>query len=257
MESIPHPQIDVVAPDGRPQLRELAGELGLDVVASASDSSAGLLLLEHAGRLSLVKAGGGSPVAVEFGGARRTGRTGGSARPMLCRAVGLDRGVRRVVDATAGLGRDAFTLAAWGADVVLVERSPILHALLADGLRRAEGSPAAARMTLVRGDARQFLVEAEPPDAVFLDPMFEDRGKAALPGWELQVLRALLGPGEDAVGDLIETARRVATRRVVVKRPAHGRIAGHKPDASYVGGRVRYEVFTPRSDCGPRNPTDT
>ena len=38
---------------------------------------------------------------------------------------------------------------------------------------------------------------------------------------------------------------------------AHGRIAGHKPDASYVGGRVRYEVFTPRSDCGPRNPTDT
>lgn len=257
MDSIPHLQIDVVAPSGCPRLQQLAGELGLDVVASAPASSAGLLLLEHDGRLSLAKAGGGAPVSVEFGGARRAGRTGGNARPMLCRAVGLDRGVRRVVDATAGLGRDAFTLASWGAEVVLVERSPILHALLADGLRRAEGSPAAARMTLVRADAKQFLAEAEPPDAVFLDPMFEDRGKAALPGWELQVLRALLGPGEDAVGDLIETARRVATRRVVVKRPAHGKIVGHRPDASYVGGRVRYEVFTPRSDRGPRNPTDT
>lgn len=257
LDSIPHPQIDVVDPDGSPHLRQLAGELGLDLVASAAASSAGLLLLENEGRLSLARAGGGAPIAVEFGGARRSGRTGGNARPMLCRAVGLDRGVRRVVDATAGLGRDAFTLAAWGAEVVLVERNPILHALLADGLRRAEGSTAVARMTLVRGDARQFLARAEPPDAVFLDPMFEDRGKAALPGWELQVLRTLLGPGEDAIGDLLETARRVATRRVVVKRPAHGRIAGHKPDASYVGGRVRYEVFTPRTDRGPRNPTDT
>ena len=66
MESIPHPQIDVVAPDDCPQLRELAGELGLDVVASASDSSAGLLLLEHAGRLSLVKAGGGKVAGGAF-----------------------------------------------------------------------------------------------------------------------------------------------------------------------------------------------
>lgn len=257
MDSIPHGSVAALNPDDCPELRQLAVELGLPTAEQDAPAETALLLCRDRGRLSLQKVGGGAPVAVDFGGLGRSGRTGGRARPLLCRALGLDRGVRTVVDATAGLGRDAFTLASWGAEVVLVERNPILHALLADGLRRAIDLPAAARMKLVRGDALSFLGEAEAPDAVFLDPMFEDRGKAALPGWELQVLRALLGPGEDAIAALLDAARAVATKRVVVKRPAHGRIPGRKPDASYAGGRVRYEVFTPRSDRGPRNPSAT
>jgi 16S rRNA (guanine1516-N2)-methyltransferase len=257
LDSTPDESIAVLDPTGSPALQELAERLELPVIEAAEAAAVDLVLLHHAGRLSLRKTGGGAPVAVDFEGLGRGGRTGGRTRPLLCRAVGLDRGVKRVVDATAGLGRDAFTLAAWGAEIVLVERSPILHALLEDGLRRAADVPAVARMTLVHADARIWLRGGEPPDAVFVDPMFEDRGKAALPGWELQVLRALLGPGEDEIAELIDAARAVATRRVVVKRPAHGKLPGAKPDASYVGGRIRYEVFTPRSDRGPRNATET
>lgn len=257
MDSNPHGSVAALNPEDCPELLGLAAELGLSTVAHESAATAELLLCKDRGRLALQKVGGGAPVAVDFGGLGRSGRTGGSTRPLLCRALGLDRGVRTVVDATAGLGRDAFTLATWGAEVVLVERNPILHALLADGLRRAAGLPAAARMTLVHGDALLFLRETEAPDAVFLDPMFEDRGKAALPGWELQILRKLLGPGQDAIAELLDAARAVAMKRVVVKRPAHGKIPGRKPDASYAGGRVRYEVFTPRSDRGPRNPSAT
>jgi 16S rRNA (guanine1516-N2)-methyltransferase len=257
LASHPGGSIAVLDPAGRAELRDLATALDLPVVETADAEGTGLLLMRHEGRLSLGRAQGGAPVAVDFEELGRSGRTGGRERPLLCRALGLDRGVRRIVDATAGLGRDAFTLASWGVEVVLIERNAILHALLEDGLQRAADVPAVARMSLVRADARTHLCGIEPPDAVFLDPMFEDRGKAALPGWELQVLRALLGPGEDAIAELIDTARAVATRRVVVKRPAHGKLPGAKPDATYAGGRIRYEVFTPRSDRGPRNATAT
>src|SRR5690606_29220484 len=43
----------------------------------------------------------------------------------------------RIVDATAGLGQDAVVLAANGAQVHMLERSPVVAALLEDGLRRA------------------------------------------------------------------------------------------------------------------------
>ena len=42
-----------------------------------------------------------------------------------------------IIDATAGLGRDAFLLAALGSKVTLIERSNIMHALLADGMNAA------------------------------------------------------------------------------------------------------------------------
>src|SRR5690606_8938845 len=81
------------------------------------------------------------PVFVDFiGGAvghrRRFG--GGRGQP-LAKAVGLKGGENpRVLDATAGLGRDAFVLACLGSVVTLVERSPVVAALLEDGLLRAE-----------------------------------------------------------------------------------------------------------------------
>ena len=74
------------------------------------------------------------------------------------RAIGVDRGVRTVVDATAGLGRDAFALAAVGASVTLIERDPVLAALLDDAIARAPETDAdtaaiVARLTLLPGAA--------------------------------------------------------------------------------------------------------
>ena len=43
----------------------------------------------------------------------------------------------RVLDATAGFARDAFVLACLGCHVDLVERSPIMAALLRHGLEQA------------------------------------------------------------------------------------------------------------------------
>ena len=70
------------------------------------------------------------------------------------------------IDATAGLGEDAFLLAAAGFRVQLFERNAVIAALLADALQRAartpELAPIAARMHLVEGDSVQALRALAP-----------------------------------------------------------------------------------------------
>ncbi len=201
-------------------------------------------------------------LAVGWGGARQraelvvslAGRRTAGPDP-LARAIGIGRGVCHVVDATAGLGRDAARLAARGAEVTMIERHPVLVALLEDALRR-EAPP---RLRLLAGDAAALLRDPAslgPVEVVYLDPMFADRGKAALPRNEGQVLRALLGegvPDDPRDAELLQVARAVARRRVVVKRSPHAPPLGaERPDHAVTGTRVRFDVYLPRP--GPPDP---
>ena len=55
---------------------------------------------------------------------------------LLPKAVGIKGSeLPSVIDATAGLGRDAFVLASIGCQVRLVERHPVVYLLLQDGLK--------------------------------------------------------------------------------------------------------------------------
>ncbi|TBL57379.1 16S rRNA (guanine(1516)-N(2))-methyltransferase, partial [Klebsiella oxytoca] len=63
---------------------------------------------------------------------------GGGRGEAVAKAVGIKKDyLPDVVDATAGLGRDAFVLASIGCNVRMVERHPVVAALLEDGLKRA------------------------------------------------------------------------------------------------------------------------
>ena len=104
----------------------------------------------------------------------------------IAKAVGCKPGVRpTVLDGTAGLGKDAYLLASLGCQVLMLERDPIVHALLADGLARAATSDdsmaiAASQRLRLRHD--DFLRPATPlpsVDVVYLDPMFPQRVCAA------------------------------------------------------------------------------
>ena len=196
------------------------------------------------------------PLFVDFVGGptgfrRRSGLT---RRQAIARAVGMDRGAVRVVDATAGLGRDAFLFACLGCHVMAMERSPVLFALLRDGLARARCEAAADhrlgvildRMTLLHADARDALramVGEAAPDAVYLDPMYPPSSKSALPKRELRICRALVGDDPDAA-ELFTIARAVARRRVVVKRSPHAGSLVDSPTHVHAGRRVRYDVYT-------------
>ena len=197
-------------------------------------------------------------VRVDFvgGAAAHRRQFGGGAGQMIARAAGLQPGIRpKLLDATAGLGRDAFVFAELGCTVTLIERQPIIAALLEDGLQRAsadtEVGAIVARMPLLQGDAIALMQAwvGEPPQVIYLDPMFPHRDKSALVKKEMRLFRPLAGDDDDAP-DLLAAALDLATHRVVVKRPRKApAIAGEKIKVGYVleGKSSRYDIYPKRA----------
>ncbi|PWG63079.1 class I SAM-dependent methyltransferase [Spiribacter halobius] len=171
-------------------------------------------------------------------------------REALARACRLHRrpGLN-IVDATAGLGRDGFVLAALGARVTLLEHSPVVAALLEDALLRARADPStratAERMVLITTDAVPWLrqlPEHRHPEVVTLDPMYAGSRRGAA-GKTLALLQALLGPPDDPA-PLLQAALSAARERVVVKRHRHAPpLADRKPDHAIQGRSTRFDVY--------------
>ncbi len=196
------------------------------------------------------------PIRVDFvaGAVAHRRLYGGGAGQMIAKAVGIQPGVRpTAVDATAGLARDAFVLAQLGCTVRLIERQPVIAALLEDGLARArddaEVEQIVARMPLVVGDAITLL-RAWPydvPQVIYLDPMFPHRDKSAQVKKEMRLFRPLAGADSDA-GELLAAALALASHRVVVKRPRKATCVGGVPPAYALEGKSsRYDVYPIRS----------
>ena len=196
------------------------------------------------------------PVRVDFvGGAVAHRRLyGGGSGQMIAKAVGIQPGIRpTVVDATAGLGRDAFVLAKLGCALTLIERQPLIAALLEDGMSRAladvEVGPIVAQMRLLCGNAIELLDDwiGEKPQVIYLDPMFPQRDKSAQVKKEMRLFRPLAGADDDAP-ELLAAALALATHRVVVKRPRKApALAGESPGYALEGKSSRFDVYPKRS----------
>jgi len=143
-----------------------------------------------------------------------------------------------VVDATAGLGRDAMVLAHLGCTVTAIERIPALCALVELAARDL-----GAQMEVIMADSIDWLAshDGPAPDAIYLDPMFSEPGRAQVKK-EMQACRILAGEPVDEQ-KLLEVARAVAQDRVVVKRhPQNDPIQGDVTH-SVESGRVRFDVY--------------
>lgn len=182
-------------------------------------------------------------------------RTSGK-RQGLGQALGLQKHPAPfVLDATAGLGRDALLMAHLGCRVLMLERSPLIHALLEDGMARAQASEqepmvqsAVARLHLQQAEAREWLAQAalgahEQPDVVYLDPMFPARNKSAKVKKDIALLHDVLGVEAD-FASLLRAARAVARLRVVVKRPgSKGDADLPTPTFTVPGKTAHFEVY--------------
>jgi 16S rRNA (guanine1516-N2)-methyltransferase len=184
------------------------------------------------------------PLYVDFlhGKAAHRRKYGGGRGQLIARAVGVKKGVTlTVLDATAGLGQDAFVLACLGCKMTLLERSPIIAALLKDGLKRADMA-----MELIVTDAISYMKKLsnnKKPDVVYLDPMYPTRTKSALVKKEMRILRQIVGEDPDAA-ELLQIALQTARKRVVVKRPRLApQIPGHKPNVVFKGKTSRFDVY--------------
>lgn len=151
----------------------------------------------------------------------------------LIRAIGK---VRTVVDATAGLGRDAAALALAGYDVTACERAPAIAAMW----MRAR---LPKRLTFVAGDTRVVIATLPAPEAIYIDPMYPGHDdRTAAPAKELLDLRAIVGDDDDAA-DLLAIARRTALLRVVVKRPKKAAPLAPDVDNAWKGASTRYDLY--------------
>lgn len=177
---------------------------------------------------------------------------GGGKGQSIAKAVGLKAGYRpAVIDGTAGLGKDAFVLASLGCQVTLVERHPVVRALLMDGLNRAFEDPEIGqwmqqRMTLspakhiselTAGDADKAV------DVVYLDPMYPHREKSALVKKDMRTFQSLVGSDTDADA-LLTPALQLAAKRVVVKRPDYATaLAEQSPTMAIATKKNRFDVY--------------
>lgn len=176
-------------------------------------------------------------------------RHGGGRGQALPKAIGMKGGkTQRVVDATAGLGRDSFLLASLGAKVIMIERSQHMHRLLLEGMARAKEAggdiaDAIARMTLLHGDAKDMLPTLSP-EVILIDPMHPTRTTSSLVKKEMRLTREIVGPDEDSV-ELMKVALASASKRVVLKWPRRADpLQGIRaPSHQILGKSTRYDVF--------------
>ena len=210
--------------------------------------------------LSIVQTEKGSPgpVNASFVGGKTVHRLkfGGGKGQMVAKAVGLNRGVvPSILDATAGLGRDAFVLASLGCELTLLERSPVIAELLSHALTEAQGSEVGeivSRMRLVSENSIDWLQAqtSSVADVIYLDPMYPHRDKSSLVKKEMRLFQTLVGEDLDDEA-LLAASLEKARYRVVVKRPRKGdMIPGPKPSLQLMGKSCRYDIYALKSIDG-------
>lgn len=181
---------------------------------------------------------------------------GGGKGQDIAKAIGLHK-IKNpsVLDLTAGMGGDSFVLATLGANITMVERNPIVHALLKDALARvslsadSELQDILSRIELTNEDAFVFLDnlnEETLPDVIYLDPMFPVRSKSAQVKKEMQFFHDIVGDDNDSEKLLLK-AIHLANKRIVVKRPrlAEKLTEDFQPDFVISGKSTRYDVYLP------------
>lgn len=143
----------------------------------------------------------------------------------IARAVGIKSGFRpRVFDGTAGLGSDGFVLASLGCHMTMCERSPLIAALLKDGLSRAAKDSKTSEIVekhihLRQEDTKEHLQKTkETYHTIYLDPMYPHRNHSALNKQTMRTIRLLVGDDQDSAS-LLPIALEKTANRVVVKRP--------------------------------------
>lgn len=220
------------------QAQQLAEQLDLPI-----DNQARQQLLVTADRLVL-KINAFTPLYADFSYSTWQKRRDAGKKQGLVRACKPTKRMR-IIDTTAGWGRDAAVLASFGAEVIMLERQPIIATLLADALmRRDDLSKERLKLTIHNIDAFDYLRTLSTndyPDVIYIDPMHPERRKSALVKKDMQALQQLIGADDDALG-LLEFAKTKVRSKVVVKWPQHLPPL-LVPTSSIDGKTVRFDVY--------------
>ncbi|WP_348769426.1 class I SAM-dependent methyltransferase [Buchnera aphidicola] len=170
----------------------------------------------------------------------------------LYKALGIKKNYfPYVIDATAGFGKDAFLMSFWGCYVIMIERNPVIAALLKDGLQRAYknkniGNWLKKRLHLIFCDSFKMLdMPILKPDIIYLDPMYPLNKKKALPKKNMQILRNII-KNSDNYENLLNISRKFAKKRIIVKRPSYAKpLLENKVKFSINNKNNRFDIYLP------------
>jgi len=247
-------EIVVIDESQRHRSELLAGQLDLPIRKPAEENGCDFELFFDAGMLKLnqqnAKQLGALWVDFSKGKSAYRQKHQGKGKLPLSRACGIKQNTRpSIIDATAGLGQDAYVLAGLGCKVLCIEQHPVLAALLSDGLSRAETADPwlvdiVGRMELIQGLSETILMK-QHAEVVYLDPMYphqQNRKKAKVKK-AMQLFREFPGTSSDEQA-LLNAALSAATDRVVIKRPDWASvIADSKPSYVVPGKNHRFDVY--------------
>lgn len=156
-----------------------------------------------------------------------------------------------ILDLTAGFGNDAFMFAFLGCQVLMIERHPIVAALLQDGLDRAYNNKKigywlSKRLKFIATDSSLILEDlCFKPDIIYLDPMYPICKKNSLPKKNMQILRSLIGQDNDCES-LLYISRKIAKNRIIVKRPIYGKPLSKEKINFFIKTRNhRFDIYFP------------
>lgn len=219
-------------------------------------------------RQTTLEWGGPPPTRLQlsFIGGKNRYRADNSRRreETLARALGIGKRLSArqlsqwtVLDATSGLGRDAWAIASYGCSVIAMERCTWLQWMQREALQEALAHPAtidcASRLTLVHADAGLWLAQgyaSRAISAIYLDPMYPARSKSAAVKKDMQALQQLIGKDQDSkelLTHALDAAHNSAIDRVVVKRPRGAEPLENTkniaPHHQHESRKTRYDVY--------------
>lgn len=238
------------------QTKEFCQKNSLPLLKTKSDQY-DLQLVIHDDLIELYDRELNTSISIDFlkGTLAHRQQFGGGRGQAIAKAVGMKSGVTpSILDTTAGLAGDAFVLATLGCCITLIERSPIIFALIEDAVERASLSDSFQPILqqgfkIINRDANEYIQEqitsnATPPDVIYIDPMYPHKKKSALVKKDMQILQRLHGEDDNAA-ELLKNALLYAKKRVVVKRPAQAEaISEKKPNTCIKSKKTRYDIYT-------------
>ena len=242
---------------------ELTKRLNINNKQTSSASAVGIVLFVSTDGLSLAAhSDPESRVTIDFSTGKNAHRRkfGGGINQTLPRAVGMNKSKNlQIVDATGGFARDAFVLASLGAELTVLEQSPILCLMIEDALRLGvlddDIKNIMQRMKVRNCNSIDALSGPDfykTADVVYMDPMYPSRQKNAAVKKDMQLLHLMIGPDHSAE-ELLHTALLAARKRVVVKRPSKAApLSTQRLAGSISSKNTRYDIYTPKYADHPK-----
>lgn len=174
---------------------------------------------------------------------------------LIAKALGIQKGFDQVWDLTAGLLEDSIFLARLGFKVMALERNKtifeVMNSSLKGSLKKIENNIGDSNrfrylhnINLTCADSIEFVSKNICPAgcSIYIDPMFPDKKKTALPRKEMRIFKEIVGADVDGL-ELLQISLQSGCKRIIVKRPIKAPPLIEKVNHSFKGTSIRYDLY--------------